>query len=93
MPALIRKTSIRNGLRAETERVATGTTEKLSNYLSNLKDELAANCEYLKDSLIELKQLDSELLELIKDEDIENSVVENGKFAPRHSSGVATIWQ
>ena len=91
MAALKRKTFIRNGLRAEIERVATETTEKLSNYVSNLKDELAANSQYLKESLIELKQLDSEILELIKEEDIENSVVENGKFASRHGVVIAKI--
>ena len=47
--------------------------------------------QYLKDSLIELKQLDSEILELIKEEDIENSVVENGKFASRHRVVIAKI--
>ena len=60
MAALIRKTAIRSGLRVEIKRVATETTEKLSNYAWNLKDELAANSQYLKDSLIELKQLNSQ---------------------------------
>ena len=61
MAALKRKTLIRNGLRADIERVANETTEKLANYKSNLRDELAANSQYLKDSLTELKQLHSEL--------------------------------
>ena len=91
MAALKRKTSIRNGLRAEIERVATETTGKLANYTSNLRDELAANSQYLKDSLTELKQLDSEILELIKEEEIENSVLENGKFASRHRVVIAKI--
>ena len=35
--------------------------------------------------------LDSEILELIKEEDIENSVVENWKFASRHRVTIAKI--
>ena len=56
-----------------------------------MRDELAANSHYLKDSLIELKQLDPEILELTKEDDIENSVVENGKFASRHRVVIAKI--
>ena len=88
---LKRKTSIRNGLRAEIAGIAAETTEKLANYTSNLTDELAGNRQYLKDSLTELKQLDSEILELIKEADTENSVVENGKFASRHRVVIAKI--
>ena len=91
MAALKRNTIIRNGLRADIERVANEATAKLENYSSNARDELIANCQHLKDTLIELKNLDLEILKIIKEEDIEKFVVESGTFASRHRVVIAKI--
>ena len=80
MSSLKRKTNVRNGLRAEIERVAAETTNLLDNYSIAVKDELIANGNYLKESLTELKLLDGEILQLIKDEDIEKDIIECRKL-------------
>ena len=56
MSSLKRKTNLRNGLRAEIERVTAETTELLDNYRIEVKDKLTANGNYLKESLAELKR-------------------------------------
>ena len=91
MSSLKRKTNVRNGLRAEIERVTGETTELLDNYRIGVKDELTANGNYLKESLAELKRLDGEILELIKEEDIEKDILESGKFASRHRIVVTKV--
>ena len=80
MSSLKRKTNVRNGLRAEIERVTAETTNLLDNYMIQVKDELIANGNHLKESLAELKRLDGEILELIKEEDIEKDIIESGKI-------------
>eukprot|EP00112_Aurelia_sp_Birch-Aquarium-sp1_P017158 Seg3959.1 transcript_id=Seg3959.1/GoldUCD/mRNA.D3Y31 product="ATP-dependent DNA helicase tlh1" protein_id=Seg3959.1/GoldUCD/D3Y31 len=91
MSSLKRKTNIRNGLRAEIERVAAETKNLIDNYTIELKDEVIANGNHLKESLAELKRLDRELLELVKDEDIEKEVIESGKFASSHRVVVTKV--
>ena len=91
MSSLKRKTNVRNGLRAEIERVTAETTNLLDNYMIEVKDELIANGNYLKESLAELKRLDGEILELIKEEDIEKDIIESGKFASRHRVVVTKV--
>ena len=54
-------------------------------------DDFTANSQYLKKSLVELKMLDSKILEVIKEEDIENYIVESGEFASRHRFVIAMI--
>ena len=41
--------------------------------------------------LIELKKLDSGILEIIKEEDIANYSVESGEFASRHRVVIAKV--
>ncbi len=47
--------NIRNGLRTEIERVSTENKNLLDNYSIAVKDELIANGNHLKVSLVELK--------------------------------------
>ena len=58
MSSLKRRMNVRNGLRTEIERVTAETTNLLDNYMIEVKDELAANGNYVKESLAELKRLD-----------------------------------
>ena len=75
----------------EIKRVTAETTKLLDNYRIEVKDELTANGNYLKESLAELKRLDGETLELVREEDIKKNILESGKFALRHRIVVTKV--
>ncbi len=74
MSSLCRKMNVSIGPRAEIERVSTQTKNLLDNYSIAVKDELIANGNHLKESLVELKNKDGEILELIDGEILDGEI-------------------
>ena len=68
---LKRKLNIRNGLRESVRKIATKSEDLLSQYETNLRDEVISNGQILKEQLAELKNLDVEILEYLEEKDIE----------------------
>ena len=74
---LKRKLNIRNGLRESVRKIATKSEDLLSQYETNLRDEVISNGQILKEQLAELKNLDVEILEYLEEKDIEKDIFES----------------
>ena len=81
---LKRKLNIRNGLRESIRKIATKSQDLLSQYETNLRDEVISNGQILKEQLAELKNLDVEILEYLEEKDIEEDIIESKDFAVQH---------
>ena len=78
------KLNIRNGLRESVRKIATKSEDLLSQYETNLRDEVISNGQILKEQLAELKNLDVEILEYLEEKDIEKDIIESNDFAVQH---------
>ena len=81
---LKRKLNIRNGLRESVRKIATKSEDLLSQYETNLRDEVISNGQILKEQLAELKNLDVEILEYLEEKGIEKDIIESNDFAVQH---------